>query len=91
MKLEWSIMKNRRTNYLSDVYPGDDEYLRMPVAFEVKSVRDEAGLTQKEFAAKIGTSQSAVARIEKGRQNVGIDLLLKIADVFGKKLQIYFN
>jgi len=84
-------MKKKRNNYLLDFYPGDEEYKRMPLAFEVKSVRDEAGLTQHEFAAKIGTSQSAVARIERGRQNAGLDLLIKIAETFGKKLHIYFS
>lgn len=76
---------------LKEFYPGHREYDRSVLIGEIRDMRNEAGLTQKEFAEKIGTTQSAVARIECGRQNVGIDLLAKIAGAMGKKLRIYFS
>src|SRR5690242_12453084 len=37
-------------------------------------------MTQSELAELLGTSQSAVARIEQGRQNLSLDTLAKIGD-----------
>lgn len=47
----------------------------------IKELRRRRGLTQKAFAAALGTSQSAVARMEKGEQNLSTAQLLKISDV----------
>lgn len=49
-------------------------------------IRQERGLTQKEFAAKLGTSQSAVNRIEHGNQNLSLETLARISDVLNKKI-----
>jgi len=47
----------------------------------IKEVRRRRGLTQKAFAHALGTSQSAVARMEAGDQNLSTGQLLKISDV----------
>ena len=47
----------------------------------IKKLREERDLTQGEFSKALKTSQSAVARIESGNQNVTIDQLLKMSDV----------
>lgn len=47
----------------------------------IKEVRRRRGLTQKAFAKALGTSQSAVARMEAGDQNLSTGQLLKISDV----------
>ena len=47
----------------------------------IKELRRARGLTQKAFAESLGTSQSAVARMEKGEQNLSTAQLLKISDV----------
>lgn len=39
---------------------------------EVKVLRENLGLTQSEFADKLGTSRNTVARIEAGKQEVPI-------------------
>jgi UDP-N-acetylglucosamine 1-carboxyvinyltransferase len=52
----------------------------------IKELREREGLTQSDFAKALGTSQSAVARMEKGEQNFSTDLLGKISDVLGHKL-----
>jgi DNA-binding XRE family transcriptional regulator len=47
------------------------EYARigpdMELAFTLAEARRKAGLTQAELAARMGTSQAAIARIESGR------------------------
>lgn len=52
----------------------------------IYQIRQERGLTQAEFARKLGTSQSAVNRIEHGRQNMSLDTLARISDVLNKPL-----
>lgn len=43
-------------------------------------------MTQAEFARQLSTSQSAVNRIEHGRQNMSLDMLARISDVLNKPL-----
>jgi UDP-N-acetylglucosamine 1-carboxyvinyltransferase len=52
----------------------------------IYQIRQDRGLTQTEFAKRLKTSQSAVNRIENGRQNLSIDTLGRISDVLNKQL-----
>ncbi|HET7529092.1 MAG TPA: UDP-N-acetylglucosamine 1-carboxyvinyltransferase [Candidatus Saccharimonadales bacterium] len=52
----------------------------------ISQIRQERGLTQAEFARRLGTSQSAVNRIEHGNQNLSLDTLGRISDVLNKQL-----
>lgn len=57
---------------------------------EVLKARAEAGLTQAEVAARIGTTQSAIARLEsaEARHSPSIATLQRYAKALGYKLQI---
>jgi UDP-N-acetylglucosamine 1-carboxyvinyltransferase len=44
----------------------------------IRDARVHAGMTQAELAAQIGSSQSAVNRVEKGQQNVTLDTVARI-------------
>ncbi len=52
----------------------------------IYQIRQEKGLTQAEFAKQLKTSQSAVNRIEKGGQNLSMDMLGRISDVLNKQI-----
>ena len=52
----------------------------------IQQIRQERGLTQAEFAKRLGTSQSAVNRMEKGHQNMSLETLGRISDVLHKQL-----
>jgi UDP-N-acetylglucosamine 1-carboxyvinyltransferase len=52
----------------------------------IHQIREERGLTQAAFAKKLGTSQSAVNRIEHGNQNLSLDTLGRISDVLDKQI-----
>lgn len=52
----------------------------------IYQIRQERGLTQAEFARRLGTSQSAINRIEKGRQNLSLDTLGRISEVLNKQI-----
>ena len=46
----------------------------------IESLRERNSLTQAELAEKLGTSQSAVARMEKGEQNFTTEILAKVSE-----------
>ena len=52
----------------------------------IAHLRQERGLTQAEFARRLNTSQSAVNRIEHGRQNLSLETLGRISDVLNKQI-----
>jgi UDP-N-acetylglucosamine 1-carboxyvinyltransferase len=52
----------------------------------ITQIRQERGLTQSEFAKRLKTSQSAINRIEHGKQNLSMETLGRISDVLNKQL-----
>ena len=68
-------------------YELDEEFAFLD---EVLKARAEAGLTQAEVAARIGTTQSAVARLEsaESRHSPSIATLQRYAKALGYKVQI---
>lgn len=50
--------------------------------------RAEAGLTQEALAERMGTTQSAVARLEGGRVSPTVETLRKYAKAVGKRLKV---
>ena len=57
--------------------PNDQE----KIGLFITKLREERGLTQDDSAKSLKTSQSAVARIESGNQNVTVDQLMKMGEV----------
>ena len=58
------------------------------LAAQVIEARARAGLTQAELAERMGTSQSAVARLESGTSHPSVATLEKLAKATGSKLRI---
>lgn len=52
----------------------------------IKQLRELRGMTQEEFATRISTSQSAVARMEKGEQNLTTEMLNRISKALNHKI-----
>ena len=52
----------------------------------VERARLERGWTQSELAEKAGTSQSAIHRIEKGQQNVSLDMIGRLSAVLERQI-----
>ncbi|WP_219107924.1 UDP-N-acetylglucosamine 1-carboxyvinyltransferase [Austwickia sp. TVS 96-490-7B] len=46
----------------------------------IRDARRHQGMTQAELAEHLGTSQSAVARIEQGKQNLSLEMLARIGE-----------
>ena len=58
------------------------------IAGEVAARRVERGLSQRELAQRVGTTQSAIARLESGGRPPRIDTLLRIADALECDLHV---
>ncbi|MFP4583364.1 MAG: helix-turn-helix domain-containing protein [Thermodesulfobacteriota bacterium] len=59
------------------------------LAREVLELRRQRNITQKELAAKMGTSQPAIARIESGNyRNVSLAFIRRLADALGAEPEI---
>ncbi len=52
----------------------------------IARLRQSRGLTQDDLAVRLGTSQSAVARIERGEQNVSTEMLAKISTALDRDI-----
>lgn len=52
----------------------------------IQETRQSRGMTQLELAKALGTSQSAINRIEKGGQNISLDMLGRISDVLSSPI-----
>ncbi len=52
----------------------------------IQETRQNRGMTQAELAKELGTSQSAINRIEKGGQNISLDMLARISDVLSSQI-----
>jgi transcriptional regulator with XRE-family HTH domain len=66
----------------------EEGWLFAQVAGQVADRRKERGLSQADLAALVGTTQSAIARLESGGRPPRIDTLLRIANALDADLHI---
>ena len=52
----------------------------------IERLRTEKGMTQGDLARAVGSSQSAIHRIEKGGQNVSLEMVNKISTALGSQI-----
>lgn len=67
-----------------------EEYRKLELSLAVIRLRKGRKLTQAQLAKKLKTNQSAIARLESGRENVTIETLSKIAVALKKRLVVRF-
>ena len=67
-----------------------DELLnKMRIEQELVALRERRGLSQRDFAKLLGTSQPYVAKLESGRiKNLGVRTLLKCATALGGRVSL---
>ena len=61
------------------------------IAAQVILYRTRHGLTQVELARRVGTSHSAISRIEGGQHKTSVETLRRIADALNLRLKISFE
>jgi UDP-N-acetylglucosamine 1-carboxyvinyltransferase len=56
------------------------------IGLHIADLRETQGMTQSELARRLRTTQSAIARIESGKQNVSAEMLTKLGRALKKSL-----
>ncbi len=62
--------------------------LALEVGEKVRDAREAAGLNQRDLAARMGTSQAAVARLEAGGVGATLTTLQKVATALDLKITV---
>jgi len=70
---------------MSDTVQRSEEYLRR-IGSLIRDARKHRGLTQAQLAEGLGTSQSAINRIEQGNQNLSVDMLTRISEALDSEI-----
>ncbi|MCY3925926.1 MAG: helix-turn-helix transcriptional regulator [bacterium] len=85
-RTSWDAMRSRRSLDAQRAY---DEEARIREFRElVHRVRTEAGLTQAALAERMGTTQSAIARMEGGGTRPRLETLERLAAAVGGELVV---
>jgi predicted transcriptional regulator len=70
------------------IVAGDRGWFFAAIADKVADRRVQMNMSQRELAERVGTTQSAIARLERGGRPPRIDTLLRIADALDCDLQV---
>jgi DNA-binding XRE family transcriptional regulator len=69
----------------------DKEVINAEIARKIYRLRTRAGLTQKELADRVGTSKSAICRLENADyEGHSLSMLKRIAEALDKRVEIRF-
>lgn len=69
-----------------------EEYEKLKIALKIAELREKRGLTQKELAEKIHTTQSVISRLESSNyENYSIRTLKKVASALQAELILDFK
>ena len=85
-RASWKNTKKPRSDVAQQAYA--DEARVSEFRELVHRLRSEAGLTQAELAKRMGTTQSAIARMEGGGVRPTLDTLEKLASAVGLELVV---
>lgn len=64
---------------------------RFAIIRQVVESRIEQNMTQSELAKRMGTKKSNISRFESGKYNPSLNFIIKIADVLGKKIEVFLK
>ena len=70
----------------SDGQTFDELQPEVVLAQSITLARTRLGLTQEQLAQRIGTTQSAISRLESGRAKPSLNLLIKVAEALEVRL-----
>lgn len=91
-RVKWSQVRHRISRGSLDSFAKGYEAARAAFVLgdRVRKARESRGLTQSDLAARMGTTQSVVARLEGGGVEPRFDTLRRVADALGADLVVGF-
>lgn len=72
---------NKVNNNLVAFHPG----------YYIDEIIEEMGITQEEFAIRIGTTPKTISKLVNGETGISNDLALKIASLFNSSPEMWLN
>jgi ribosome-binding protein aMBF1 (putative translation factor) len=93
-RMTWTELKARRLDRMTAQERAEyerayaDARLSAEVGERIRAARLHAGLSQRELAARMGTSQAAIARLEAGGVGATVTTLHRAAVALGMELSI---
>lgn len=67
-----------------------DVHEAIGIGIKIAQLREKLGLSQKELAKRMNTSQQAISRLENGSGGYTLKTLRKIAKATGSRLEVHF-
>lgn len=93
-RTSWTELKNRKLSAMTaaEREEYDRVYAETQLAVEVgeriHAAREAAGLSQRELARRMGTSQSAIDRLESGGVGATLTTLQRVATALGLEVSV---
>jgi transcriptional regulator with XRE-family HTH domain len=84
-------MKSRREATRHRDGSNDSAALAARCARQLLELRTHTGETQKQLAARLRMTESMICRLERGDHVPSLKTLCRIADAFGRRLEIVFH
>ena len=87
----WTEIKARRADSDERRHGYERAGRAIRLASEIRSLREKKGLSQRQLAELVGTTQSAIARLEGGRISPSLPPLDRIANALGAEVTVTFT
>ena len=84
----WTDIKARRADSDERRHGYEHAGRAIRLAFEIRALREKKGLSQRQLAELVGTTQSAIARLEGGRISPSLPTLDRIANALDAELTV---
>ena len=87
----WNDIKAQRAGSAERQHRYDRAGRAIRLAIELRALREKKGLSQRQLAELVGTTQSAIARLEGGRISPSLPTLDRIAAALGAEVTVTFT
>jgi len=85
----WVLMKMMANASFSFHYVGSDRSAdRERIGAKIRELREKKGMEAKQLATLANIDTANLSRIEKGKYSVGLDILTRISQVLGVKVDL---
>lgn len=88
MTTNWTDIKASRADSDERRHGYEHAGRAIRLAVEIKELREKKGLSQRQLAELVGTTQSAIARLEGGRISPSLPTLDRIANALDAELTV---
>lgn len=86
--IEWEDYLKKRYPTKKSRQEHDRRVEMLAIGYEIYLARKKKKLSQEALAKKVGTTQSVIARIEAGNENISLSRLQNLARAVGKEVVV---